>query len=54
MIGQADLDLVFVTDSVAEALEHIRARAIEPFGLRRIVRRNLPWLGERALHPASP
>ncbi len=54
MIGQKDLDLVFVTDSVADALEHIRVRTIEPFGLRRIVRRHLPWLGERALQPASP
>jgi hypothetical protein len=53
-IAEADLKLVYVTDSVAEALEHIRARAIEPFGLRRSVRRNFPWLGERALHPASP
>ncbi len=53
MISQPDLNLVFVTDSVAEAIEHIRTRTIEPFGLRRIVRRNLPWLGERGLHTAS-
>jgi predicted Rossmann-fold nucleotide-binding protein len=52
MIAEADLKLVYVTDSVAEALEHIRSRTIEPFGLRRVVRRNLPWLGERALDPA--
>jgi hypothetical protein len=52
-ISEDDLKLVYVTDSVAEALEHIRARTIEPFGLRRIVRRNLPWLGERALDATS-
>jgi uncharacterized protein (TIGR00730 family) len=51
MISPSDRDLVFVTDSVADALEHIRARTIEPFGLKRVVRRHLPWLGERALHP---
>ena len=44
-----DLHLVHVTDSVAEALEHIRVKAIEPFGLHRVVRRHLPWLGERGL-----
>ena len=52
-ISQPDLSLVFVTDSASEALEHIRARTIEPFGLRQVVRRTLPWLGERSLHPAS-
>src|SRR5580765_5105894 len=48
-IGLPDLSLVFVTDSVEAAIEHIRARAIEPFGLKRVVRRHLPWLGERGL-----
>ena len=51
-ISAADLQLVYVTDSVEEALEHIRAKAIEPFGLRRVVRRHLPWLGERGLSTA--
>jgi len=51
-ISTADLQLVYVTDSVEEALEHIRAKAIEPFGLRRVVRRHLPWLGERGLSTA--
>jgi uncharacterized protein (TIGR00730 family) len=51
-ISVADLQLVYVTDSVEEALEHIRAKAIEPFGLRRVVRRHLPWLGERGLSTA--
>ena len=53
-ISQADLDLIFVTDSVVEALEHIRVRTIKPFGLRRVVKRNFPWLGERGLPPTSP
>ena len=53
MISQPDLNLVFVTDSAAEAIEHIRTRTIEPFGLRRVVRRHLSWLGERGLHTAS-
>ncbi len=48
-ISAPDLQLVYVTDSVEEALQHIRAKAIEPFGLRRVVRRHLPWLGERGL-----
>jgi len=51
MIGATDLDLIYATDSVEEAIEHIRAKAIEPFGLKvvRRVRRTLPWLGERGL-----
>ncbi len=52
MIAPEDLHLVHVTDSVADALEHIRQKAIEPFGLKRIVRRHLPWLGEQGLDPA--
>ena len=52
-IAPADLDLVHVTDSVTDALEHIRQKAIEPFGLKRIVRRHLPWLGERGLPAAT-
>ena len=52
-INAADVDLVYVTDSVEEAIEHIRAKAIEPFGLKRIGRRSLPWLGERGLRAAT-
>jgi uncharacterized protein (TIGR00730 family) len=52
-IAPGDLNLVHVTDSVEDALEHIRAKAIEPFGLKRIVRRSLPWLGEKGLRPAA-
>jgi uncharacterized protein (TIGR00730 family) len=53
MIGPADLDLVYVTDSVEAALEHIRARTIEPFGLKRPARRPFPWLGERGLRQVA-
>jgi hypothetical protein len=41
--------LIFVTDSVEEAVAHIREKAINPFGLKLVVRRHLSWLGERAL-----
>src|SRR5881227_3174918 len=49
MIDRSDLDLIFATDSVEEAIAHIRAKAITPFGLKLVVRRHLAWLGERAL-----
>ena len=49
MINRSDLDLIFATDSVEEAIAHIRAKAITPFGLKLVVRRHLAWLGERAL-----
>lgn len=52
-IGPSDLELIYVTDSVEEALDHIRRKAIEPFGLKRIIRRHLPWLGEQGLKPAT-
>jgi uncharacterized protein (TIGR00730 family) len=46
MISPKDLDLIFVTDSVDAAIEHIREKAIKPFGLKPAVPRTLPWLGE--------
>ncbi len=51
MISESDVDLIYATDSVVDAIAHIRTKAIEPFGLRvvRRVRRHLPWLGERGL-----
>jgi uncharacterized protein (TIGR00730 family) len=51
MIADADLRLIYATDSVEEAIAHIRSKAIELFGLKRVarVRRSLPWLGERGL-----
>lgn len=49
MISATDLNLVYATDSVADAIEHIRQRAIEPFGLKPAARRHYRWLGERGL-----
>jgi uncharacterized protein (TIGR00730 family) len=52
MIAARDLSLIYATDSVDEAVAHIRTKAIESFGLksrRRRVRRHFPWLGERGL-----
>jgi uncharacterized protein (TIGR00730 family) len=51
MISPSDVDLIYATDSVEEALEHIRSKAIESFGLKLLtgVRRHLPWLGEHGL-----
>src|SRR5213080_5000842 len=51
MIADADLKLIYATDSIDEAIAHIRSKAIESFGLKRTVqaRRHFPWLGERAL-----
>jgi uncharacterized protein (TIGR00730 family) len=46
-IDERDLELVLVTDSVSEALEHIQRHAIEPFALRRKVLRPSTLLGER-------
>src|SRR5437868_1464644 len=53
MINRSDLDLIFATDSVEEAIAHIREKAITPFGLKLVVRRHLAWLGERALSTSS-
>jgi uncharacterized protein (TIGR00730 family) len=50
-INEADIDLIYATDSVDQAIEHIRTKAIEPFGLRvsTRIRRHFPWLGEQGL-----
>jgi len=55
MIADADLSLIYATDSVDEAIAHIRTKAIEPFGLKRVRhrRRHFPWLGERGFSDAS-
>ena len=55
-ISPSDLSLIFTTDSVDEAVEHIRSKAIEPFGLRRVahMRRHFPWLGEQGLPGKGP
>jgi predicted Rossmann-fold nucleotide-binding protein len=51
MIADADLSLIYATDSIEDAITHIRSKAIEPFGLTRVarIRRSFPWLGERGL-----
>jgi len=51
MIALSDRDLVYATDSIDDAIAHIRDKAIEPFGLRvvRGVRPHSRWLGERGL-----
>ena len=35
-MGAKDLDLIFATDSIEAAVEHIKEKAIKPFGLRQI------------------
>jgi uncharacterized protein (TIGR00730 family) len=51
MIAPSDLELVHATNSVDDAIAHIRMHAIERFGLHaaRRVRRHWRWLGERGL-----
>ena len=50
-ISASDVDLIYATDSVEEAIAHIREKAIVPFGLKLVTRpkRSWPWLGERGL-----
>lgn len=48
-ISPEDLRLIHATDSIEEAVAHIRDRAITPFGLKHTIRRHLPWLGECSL-----
>jgi uncharacterized protein (TIGR00730 family) len=45
MIAPADLKLIYATDSVDEAIAHIRSKAIEPFGLKRVARTRRPFPG---------
>jgi uncharacterized protein (TIGR00730 family) len=56
MIGPDDLSLIFATDSVEDAIAHIRDKAIEPFGLKRAARtrRRFRWLGERGFSGKGP
>src|SRR6478672_6436115 len=55
-ISSSDLNLIFATDSVEEAIAHIRAKAIEPFGLKLVphILRHFPWLGERGFPTQGP
>ena len=54
--SSSDLSLIFATDSVEEAIAHIRSKAIERFGLKRVahMRRHFPWLGERGFPGKGP
>jgi uncharacterized protein (TIGR00730 family) len=45
-ISHSDLDLLQVTDDLAVAVAHIEAKAVKPFGLKRVKRRPAWWLGE--------
>lgn len=52
MISAADVDLIFATDSIDEAIAHIRAKGIAPFGLKLVKqspRRHFRWLGEQSI-----
>jgi uncharacterized protein (TIGR00730 family) len=51
MIAANDLNLIYATDSIDEAIAHIQSHAIEPFGLKRVAhpRRHFTWLGEHGL-----
>ena len=49
-IDASEIQLLFVTDSVEEAIGHLERHAIERFGLR--APRPIRWLGERK--PAAP
>jgi len=51
-ISPKDLDLVYATDDVAQAIEHLRSHAIAPFGLKPVTRPSR-WLGELDLRPVT-
>ncbi|MEZ5387218.1 MAG: TIGR00730 family Rossman fold protein [Prosthecobacter sp.] len=49
-ISPEDMDLIKWTDSVEEAVAHLKVKAVKQFGLRRArVPAHNPWLGEKAL-----
>jgi hypothetical protein len=52
-ISAADLDLMLVTYSLSDALQHIERYAVQQFGLTRRRLRPSPLLGERDLHLAA-
>jgi predicted Rossmann-fold nucleotide-binding protein len=51
-IASRDLDLLFVTDSVEEAIHHLERNAIDRFALR--APKPSRWLGESAPAVATP
>jgi len=52
-ISSRDLHLIYATDSVEDAIKHLRQHAIAPFGLKSAVRRHWTWLGECGLCEAG-
>jgi uncharacterized protein (TIGR00730 family) len=48
-ISMEDLKLVYATDSVEDAIAHIKEKAIKPFGLKKAAPSNSFWLGEKGL-----
>ena len=53
-ISSGDLNLMLVTDDIEEAMDQIRFYAIERFGLRRVVMKPSPLLGEQREIGAGP
>jgi uncharacterized protein (TIGR00730 family) len=51
-IDESDLELLLVTDSVSDALDHIQRHAVDRFELRSRRLRASPLLGEREVEPA--
>lgn len=49
-ISPRDLELVYATDSVEDAISHIRKKALTPFGLKLRTRHPLRLLGERIVN----
>ncbi len=49
-ISGGDPQLIYVTDSVEEAIAHLRRHAIAPFGLRLAARRPWRWFSRRIRH----
>lgn len=46
-ISPEDLDLVLVTDSIEEAIDHLKVKSIEQFGLKYAKPKPAPWLFEK-------
>jgi uncharacterized protein (TIGR00730 family) len=55
MIAASDLELVYATDSVEDAITHIQNKSIGAFGLRPVkrIKRHAFWLREHGLKPAE-
>lgn len=48
-ISPEDLDLVLLTDSIEDAVEHLKIKSIKQFGLKYAEPKPAPWLFERKL-----